>query len=82
MFFRRTKEDRRLPYDLSVPKCLKWTGLEPILCDDYRVEYVGDIREGAEHLRQEDATLETLRGSLDFALDEELKVLRVCRSNE
>ncbi len=67
-FFRRTKNQERLPDDLSVPKYRMWTGPEPIPCDDYRVEYVGGVREEAERLRLKDPNLEVLRRSLDFAL--------------
>jgi hypothetical protein len=79
IFFRRTKEDRRLPDDLSVRKYGDWTGLEPVPCDDYRVQYEDGIREDADRLRLQDATLEELRRFLDFAIDEKSKVLRVFR---
>ena len=77
VFFRRTKDEKGLPDDLSVPKYRIWTGLQPIPCDDYRVEYAGGIREEAERLRENDPTLEALRRLLDFAVDEKSKVLRV-----
>jgi len=79
VFFQRAEKERQVPYDLSVPKCDKWSGseLEPIPCDDYRIECAEGVREEAEHLLQQDVTLESLRRSLDFALDERSKVIRV-----
>jgi hypothetical protein len=78
-FFRRTKEDRRLPDDLLVPKYREWTGPEPVPCDDYRVQYEDGIRKEADNLRLRDSTLQALRRFLDFAVDEKSKVLRVFR---
>jgi hypothetical protein len=76
-FFQRTERERQLPYDLSVPRYSKWLGNEPIPCGDYRVEYAEGVREEAERLILKDVTLGALRRSLDFALDERRKVLRV-----
>jgi hypothetical protein len=80
-FFRRVKEEGQLPDDLSVSKYSQWTGtgLEPVPCHDYRLEYEGRVREEAERLRAKDASLQALLGSLDFALDQESQVLRVFR---
>lgn len=78
-FFRRVKEEGRLPDDLPVPKYRRWTGLEPVPCDDFQVEYAGSVRQEAECLRVKDATLEALRRFLGFAVDEQSEVLRVHR---
>jgi hypothetical protein len=77
VFFEQTKREGKLPYDLWVPIVIDWRGLDPAPCDHYQVEYTDGVREEAEPRRREDATLEALRGSLDFALREESKVLRV-----
>lgn len=34
-----------VPYDLAVPRYLRWEGLQPCPQDDYRVEYHGDAAE-------------------------------------
>jgi hypothetical protein len=80
-FFRRTKDEGRLPDDLYVPKFRRWNGakLQPMPRYHCQVEYAEGVREEAEQRRREDATLEALRGFLDFTLDEESNVLRVCR---
>jgi hypothetical protein len=82
VFFQQTEKEPKLPYDLWVPIVIDWRGLEPVPCDHYQVEYMDGVREEAEQRCREDATLEALRGFLDFALREESKVLRVySRSN-
>jgi hypothetical protein len=81
VFFSHTKEDRGLPDDLSVPEFRHWTGLEPVPCDDYHVDYDDGIREKAGRLRVKDPRLEALRRLLDSWILPLTKNQKCCESS-
>jgi hypothetical protein len=75
-FFRYVEQQRRLPYDLSIPKYDRGEPLKPIDCLDCKLAYPEGVAE-IERLRIQDASLNLLRRFLSFRFADGFVTLEV-----
>jgi hypothetical protein len=66
-----------VPRDLSVPRYVRWDGLQPCPQDDYRVEYHGDAAQILSQVGSLDQTLYPLRKRLRIEPDLELSIVHI-----